>query len=161
MVPVEEVDDVWLQTIADMPNDQRCVQLEDVTTTSVETEKEPLNHFNNDRPRTNNHLEGWHGRLKKVIGKAHPNIFELISFLGAEQQKTECNLLQYQAGQRLPPEKKKFCDIQCRIDQLKTRPIQNEVSVIFFSSSQTVLIAHDFCESLYVRHLVHIHSNYL
>ncbi|XP_071087102.1 uncharacterized protein [Haliotis cracherodii] len=140
MVPVEEVDYVWLQTIADMTNDQRCVQLGDyVTTTWVETEQEPWNHFN-DGPRTNNHLEGWHGRLKKVIGKAHPNIFELIRFLGAEQQKTECNLLLYQAGQRLLPKKKKFCDIQRRIDQLKTRLIQNEVSVIFFADSVSHLL---------------------
>ena len=26
-----------------------------------------------DRPRTNNHLEGWHNRLKRIVGKAHPN----------------------------------------------------------------------------------------
>ena len=23
--------------------------------------------------RTNNHVEGWHSQLKKVVGKAHPN----------------------------------------------------------------------------------------
>ena len=28
---------------------------------------------------TNNQVEGWHSRLKKVVGKAHPNIFEMTS----------------------------------------------------------------------------------
>ena len=36
------------------------------------------NYFDFDGPRTNNHVEGWHSRLKKVVGKPHPNTFELI-----------------------------------------------------------------------------------
>ena len=28
--------------------------------------------------RTNNHIEGWHSKLKKVVGKAHPNVFEIV-----------------------------------------------------------------------------------
>ena len=28
--------------------------------------------------RTNNHIEGWHSKLKKVVGKAHPNVYEIV-----------------------------------------------------------------------------------
>ena len=44
-------------------------------------------YFDNEGPRTNNHLEGWHGRLKKHLNHAHPNIFVLIELL----QKTQAN----------------------------------------------------------------------
>ena len=30
------------------------------------------NYFDYTGPRTNNHLKGWHSRLKKVVGKPHP-----------------------------------------------------------------------------------------
>ena len=36
------------------------------------------NYFSYDGPRTNNRLEGWHSKLKKIAKKPHPNIFELI-----------------------------------------------------------------------------------
>ena len=33
---------------------------------------------------TNNHVEGWHSRLKKVVGKVHPNIFEIVEVFKKE-----------------------------------------------------------------------------
>ncbi len=27
--------------------------------------------------KVSNHLEGWHNRLNKIVGKPHPNLFEL------------------------------------------------------------------------------------
>ena len=32
-------------------------------------------YFNQHQPRTNNNVEGWHSRMKKIISKPHPNIF--------------------------------------------------------------------------------------
>ena len=40
-------------------------------------------------PRTNNHLEGWHNRLRRVVGKYHPNIFECVEVFQREQVSTE------------------------------------------------------------------------
>ena len=34
------------------------------------------NVFEGGSTRTNNHVEGWHNRLKKVVGKAHPNVLD-------------------------------------------------------------------------------------
>ena len=36
------------------------------------------NYFNFKGPRTNNYVEGRHSRLNKVVGKPHPNIYEII-----------------------------------------------------------------------------------
>ena len=49
---------------------------------------------------TNNHVEGWHSRLK-VVGKAHPNIFEIVEVF-KEQASTEVSLAQLSAGAAPP-----------------------------------------------------------
>ena len=38
---------------------------------------------------TNNHLEGWHNCLRRVVGKSHPNIFECVEVFQREQVSTE------------------------------------------------------------------------
>ena len=47
------------------------------------------NYYDYHGPRTNNHVEGWHSRLKKIVGKPHPNIFEIIDVMRKEQATTE------------------------------------------------------------------------
>ena len=42
------------------------------------------NVFESGSVHTNNHVEGWHSRLKKVVGKAHPNIFEIVEVFKKE-----------------------------------------------------------------------------
>ena len=37
----------------------------------------------------NNHAEGWHSKLRKLAGKAHPNIYEVVSLFKSEQAATE------------------------------------------------------------------------
>ena len=49
-------------------------------------------------PRTNNCVEGWHTRLKKVVGKAHPNLFEIIEVMKKEQASSEIKLQQLEMG---------------------------------------------------------------
>ena len=36
-------------------------------------------------PRTNNNTEGWHSKLRKLAGKAHPNIYEAVTLFKSEQ----------------------------------------------------------------------------
>ncbi len=63
--------------------------------------------YDNDSFRTNNHLEGWHNRLKRVVGKAHPNMFEFVEVVQKEQTATEVLLAQLEAGARPPRRAKK------------------------------------------------------
>ena len=55
------------------------------------------NYYKVDGPRTNNHIEGWHSRLKRVIGKAHPNIYELVEVV-KEESLTTMRVQQLVAG---------------------------------------------------------------
>ena len=36
------------------------------------------NMYSEEGPRTNSHLEGWHSKVKKIAGKNHLNIFEMV-----------------------------------------------------------------------------------
>ena len=50
-------------------------------------------------PRTNNHVKGWHSKMKKIAGKPHLNIYELVSLFKAEQAATEVSLQQLALGE--------------------------------------------------------------
>ena len=56
------------------------------------------NVFMEDEPRTNNNLEGWHKKVKKIAGKSHLNIFEMVELFKLEQASTEVALRQLMAG---------------------------------------------------------------
>ncbi|XP_046569941.1 uncharacterized protein LOC124278264 [Haliotis rubra] len=131
LVPLADVEDVWLQNVADMPQDDRCHQLADWIVGSLPMTS--WNHYLTLGPRTNNNLEGWHGRVKKLVWKAHPNVFELIRFLLDEHKTTEVYLVQYMAGQRLPPKKKRYRDLQRKLDDLKTRLESLDLSVFDYA----------------------------
>ena len=50
------------------------------------------NVFETKSARTNNHIEGWHSKLKKVVGKAHPNVYEIVEIFKREQGVTEITI---------------------------------------------------------------------
>ncbi|XP_046558957.1 uncharacterized protein LOC124267998 [Haliotis rubra] len=136
LVPVTDVDDVWLNALADMPDDPRCLRLADyVTTQWVEGHipQTAWNHYQNTGPRTNNHLEGWHGRLKKIISKAHPNVFEMLSFLRKEQKLNEIKLVQYAAGRKPPPKRRKYIHVKSRLETLKQELRDGAMSVMVYA----------------------------
>ena len=56
------------------------------------------NVFESGSTRTNNHVEGWLNRLKKVVGKAHPNVFEIVETFKKEQASTEVSIAQLATG---------------------------------------------------------------
>ena len=44
------------------------------------------------------HQQGWHSKIRKLAGKAHPKIYEAVEFFKAEQTATDVNLMQLAAG---------------------------------------------------------------
>ena len=56
------------------------------------------NYFNFGGPRTNNHVEGWYSRLNKVVGKPHPNIYEIINVFKREEVSTKMKMQMLKAG---------------------------------------------------------------
>ena len=88
MLPLDKVEDVWVETIADSSQDDKVTLLMDyVTNTWIEGPWNPgmWNHFGNGNYRTNNYLEGWHHKINQVAKKSHPNIFEVVGLLKREQ----------------------------------------------------------------------------
>ncbi|XP_071145035.1 uncharacterized protein [Mytilus edulis] len=77
------------------------------------------NHHQTEGPRTNNHLEGWHNKLKKRVKIAHPNIFEIINVLKKEQAANEVKKVQYAAGGKMRGKAKKYREIEERFATLK------------------------------------------
>ena len=57
---------------------------------------------------TNNHVEGWHSQLKKIVGKSHPNTFEIINVMRKEQATTEMKLNQFEDGAIQPSRKRRY-----------------------------------------------------
>ena len=56
--------------------------------------------------RMNNNLKGWHSNVKKIAGKNHLNIFEIIELFKKEQASIEVEIRQLRAGgarRRQPP----------------------------------------------------------
>ena len=85
-------------------------------------------HENQDY-RTNNHLEGWHKRLKNLVGKAHPNIYEFVEVIKKEQTATEILLVQLGAGARVPKRSAQAITTDRKIKELKKRFAENSISL--------------------------------
>ncbi|KAJ8299236.1 LOW QUALITY PROTEIN: hypothetical protein KUTeg_023296 [Tegillarca granosa] len=85
LIPSASVEDVWLnalESINEADIDINTTPFCDyVTEYWVENNRDIWNHFENEGPRTTNHLEGWHNKLKKQVRCAHPNIFNLLKLL--------------------------------------------------------------------------------
>ena len=87
------------------------------------------NVFETDCVRTNNHVEGWHNRLKKVVGKAHPNVFEIVETFKKEQASTEVSLAQLAAGAAPPRRRRRVIQRDRKINELKQRFTSNAISL--------------------------------
>ncbi len=79
------------------------------------------NYYKVEGPRTNNHVEGWHSRLKKIVGKAHPNIYELVEVIQKEEALTTMRVQQLVAGASQPPRSRKVKDKDRKIQTLFQR----------------------------------------
>ena len=78
-------------------------------------------------PRTNNNVEGWHN--KRVVRKAHPNVYELIEIFKQEQAHTEVSTAQLATGSQPPKRVKKFIAKDKRIEELKKMFSQDTISL--------------------------------
>ena len=73
---------------------------------------------NDDLPRTNNHLEGWHNRFSHMFNSPHPRIWELIETLQRDSAHNHMLLGQMVAGAPAPPQKRVYRDVNARIHAL-------------------------------------------
>ncbi|XP_048248804.1 uncharacterized protein LOC125378046 [Haliotis rufescens] len=123
LVPRDKVDDVWLDAIADSPAGPKVTAFMDYVTTSWVQGgafmAEIWNHFENQGHRTNNHLEGWHNKIKKLAKKCHPNIYDVVKLFQREQSLKEVAVLRLSHQWSEPSRRKKYKAIDTRIASLK------------------------------------------
>ena len=141
LIPLESVDEVWMEALNELTDEDVIPFMDYVTTTWVDTSaaifpKEMWNHFDNiDGFRTNNHLEAWHGVLNRELGRPHPNIYKLIELLQTKQQEVEHKLRLLQSGGLNPPQKQKYRDVTDRLVRLKTRLQNREIAVYDYAGA--------------------------
>ena len=84
------------------------------------------NVFESGSIRTNNHVERWH---KKIVGKAHPNVFEIVETFKKEQALTEVTMAQLAAEAAPPRRARKVIPRDRKIEKLKRRFSSNAITL--------------------------------
>lgn len=144
LVPEDKVEDVWFDALTEFENadvNTNTMPFTDyVTTQWVESDRHLWNHFDHEGPRTTNHLEGWHSKIKKRIQKAHPNIFTFINHIKQIQAVNEVNIIQVAAGGLPSHKRRKYRNMDSRLHQLKQRLRNNEITVMQYTDSASQLI---------------------
>ena len=72
----------------------------------------------NDLPRTNNAVEGWHHSFPANAGAYHPNFWKFIDILKREQNLTQVNIAQAQAGHQPEPQRRRYLESNQRIKNI-------------------------------------------
>lgn len=145
LVPVDQIDEVFMHAMSEMPDDIRCRQLADyVVTNWLEGPLSVVqwNHADTEGHRTNNHLEGWHRKLNNQVKKAHPNIYEFINHLRKIQASNEVKMIQYNAGGKRPKLNNKYRKLQTKLNENKQR-LEGVIDIIQFARTVCYMVALD------------------
>lgn len=122
--PLTYVRPAWLAIQQSAPNIPRVDELIDYfTATWINGNFPPIhwNYFNQHQPRTNNHVEGWHSRMKKVISRPHPNIFSWIEYIQREEAVTKAKIQCLRSGATARPRRRRMKEKEKRIQTLFDR----------------------------------------
>ncbi|XP_071176225.1 uncharacterized protein [Mytilus edulis] len=144
LLPPNTIEDVWfnaLEHIDDSDTTTLTLNFTDyVTSYWVENNQSLWNHYATEGPRTTNHLEGWHSKLKKLVKAAHPNIFSMIRLLRQEEAFHALTLIQYRAGGKRIPRKRKYREIDDRLQTLKIRLQNDELTPVEYGDAASHLL---------------------
>ena len=61
-----------------------------------------MNVYDSNDTQTSSHIDGWHNKLKKAVGKAHPNFYEIVQVFKKEQASAEVTITQLASGGQPP-----------------------------------------------------------
>ena len=64
-----------------------------------------------------------------IVGKAHPNVFEIVETFKKEQALTEVTMAQLAAGAAPPRQARKVIPRDCKIEELKRRFLSNSITL--------------------------------
>ena len=88
-------------------------------------------------------LEGWHRRFSTVVAKHHPNIYDFIGCLTAEQARTEMVVIKLIMGETPKAlrkmEKAKTDRIKKIVEQFHERDVQEYLRGLAYNIKYTVI----------------------
>ena len=91
-----------------------------------------MRYVHGQRTRTNNHLEGWHSKVNKDVGRHHPSIYTLLRYLKAEQAATELTLRRARLGAAPKPPRRKYRTMDATVQRLTAAYDSGEVPALQF-----------------------------
>ena len=92
----------------------------------------------NEQPRTNNNLEGWHRRFQADVGGHHANFWRFLDVLKREESLTRVQMVQAEAGDNGPVQRRVYRDVQQRIKNI-VQDYENRNTIGYLRA-----IAHNF-----------------
>ncbi|CAN7945721.1 unnamed protein product, partial [Ixodes pacificus] len=104
----------------------------DATWISGIFQHEQWNHHGNRGPRTNNHMEAWHRKIKGMSGKAHPNPFAFIDLIKRDEAQTRVLLLQVANGGAVRAQGRKWANKDRKLAELESRFNSGVISLFQF-----------------------------
>lgn len=145
LVPPPSVEDVWFNALEDCDIDTpQVMRFKDyVTENWVEGNRLSWNHYDNNGPRTTNHVEGWHHKINNLLYHSHPNLYTLIDIIRKEQATNEVKLIQHANGGKQRPRKRLYREIDQRLGTLKQRLTDGEIDIIRYADAASYLIKLD------------------
>ena len=86
------------------------------------------NHHASSSQRTTNSVEGWHCKLNKKFGKAHPNIWTSMEVLKSEVSDVDRKILMLASGQPIKKPARKYQKVNQTIARLIERYQLNAIT---------------------------------
>eukprot|EP00105_Crassostrea_gigas_P045365 XP_019929513.1 PREDICTED: uncharacterized protein LOC109620813 [Crassostrea gigas] len=145
LVPLDSIEDVFFQALKDRdeadPREVTETFTDYVTEQWVNGDNRLIwNNFGTNGPRTNNNLEAWHGKLKRMALHAHPNIYTVIKIFKDIQNGKEILQIQKQAGGKIRQPTKKYANIKRRLQTLKERYLDGIINLMTYADSASELL---------------------
>ena len=144
LVPEHQVEDTWFHCLQDLDDTDLPVDTTPFTdyiiAQWIERDHTVWNHFNTEGPRTTNHIEAWHGKVKKKVQHCHPNIYTIIQAFKDNQASNEIHRLQLQAGGTQRPRPRKNRNIDSRLRLLKQRFTSNHIDLMTYIDQASELL---------------------
>ena len=147
-VPLNFVRVSWDGLKAEMPDDERVESFAiyiDQTWMNGNFRPRMWNYYAHTGPRTNNHLEGWHNRMKRILRKAHPNLYEILELFQREQADTEVAIQQLEVGGVRKPKRKKVIRREDKIKSLADELTNGERDIdSYLTAIRHCVVSFDF-----------------
>lgn len=128
-LPKEYIPEAWLLIMENSPQEDALVKFSDYFVEQWLQDSDFIWVCYKERHRTTNSVEGWHHRLNNRVGKAHPNIYELLKILSDEIQYYDIVVKQTELNMYTPKRAKKYCDLDYRINMTVDDFVQTKVSL--------------------------------